>query len=254
MPRVARKAPGGIVYHCLNRGNNRQAIFHKHGDARAFLELIAEAKARVPMRVLAYCLMSNHWHVALWPHDGGDGDLSAFMAWLGNAHVRRYRRHYHNDGHGHLYQGRFKSFPVEPEEWNFLLVMRYVEANALRAGLVARAEEWKWSSLSHRLRGDPYGLLDPWPFDAPAAADWVEIVNRPIGDDQLTRLRTSSMRGSPMGAGEWVLRVADALGLRHTLRSRGRPRKKGTSRISDEDAAAPTPPEQPSGADRPGDV
>lgn len=93
MPRQARNAPGGILYHCFNRGNGRQVIFHKQGDARAFVELIREAKSRVPMRVLAFCLMSNHWHLALWPAVGCDSALSEFMAWLGNAHVRRYRRH-----------------------------------------------------------------------------------------------------------------------------------------------------------------
>jgi putative transposase len=251
MPRVARNAPGGIIYHCLNRGNARQPIFHKHGDARAFLQLIREAKQRVPsVRVLGFCLMSNHWHLPLWPQ--ADRDLSAFMAWLSNAHVRRYRQHYHNNGHGHLYQGRFKSFPVEPDERDFFLMMRYVEANALRAGLVARAEQWQWSSLYHCLRGDPMGLLDPWPFERPA--DWVEIVNQPIHEEELARLRTSSVRGSPLGAGEWVIRIAEELGLRHTLRTRGRPRKKGTSRISDEHVAAPTSPQQADDDGAPKDV
>jgi len=84
------------VYHVLNRGNDRQVIFHKRGDANAFLSLLAEAKRQVPIRLLAWCLMNNHWHLALWPR--GDGDVSAFMAWLSNAHVRRYRQHYHNNG------------------------------------------------------------------------------------------------------------------------------------------------------------
>src|SRR5688572_22823939 len=106
MARAARCCPGGMVFHVLNRGNDRNPIFHKRGDARAFLRLLAEAKRRTPpMRVLAFCLMRNHWHLVLWPHDGRDGDVSAFMAWLCNAHVRRYREHYDTAGNGHLYQG-----------------------------------------------------------------------------------------------------------------------------------------------------
>src|SRR4051812_23649783 len=84
-----------MVYHVLNRGNDRKQIFHKRGDAHAFLRLLAEAKQQVPMRLLGFCLMNNHWPLALWPREGGDGDVSAFMAWLCNAHVRRYRQHYH---------------------------------------------------------------------------------------------------------------------------------------------------------------
>src|SRR6266496_2966934 len=141
MPRVGRYCPGGMIYHVLNRGNDRKQIFHKQGDARSFCQLIAQAKIEVPMRLLAWCLMNNHWHMALWPFK--DGDLSAFMAWLSNAHVRRYRQHYHTIGQGHLYQGRFKSFVVEPEELNVLMMLRYIEANALRAGLVERAEDWR---------------------------------------------------------------------------------------------------------------
>src|SRR5262245_34324005 len=124
MPRAARRCPGGHVYHVLNRGNDRQRIFHKQGDARAFLRLLAEAKGRFPgVRLLGWCLMNNHWHLVLWPRE--EGELSAFMAWLSNAHVRRYRQHYHNNGNGHVYQGRFKSFVVGPDDRDFLTVLRY---------------------------------------------------------------------------------------------------------------------------------
>lgn len=97
MPRTARASAGGYCYHILNRGNGRAAVFHKDEDYRAFVRLIAEACRRRPMRVLAYCLMPNHFHLALWPF--GDGDLSTWMQWLLTAHVRRYHRHYHSSGH-----------------------------------------------------------------------------------------------------------------------------------------------------------
>ncbi|HEY7120184.1 MAG TPA: transposase [Tepidisphaeraceae bacterium] len=171
MPRRARAALGGLVYHVLNRGNERRTIFHKRGDARAFIQLMAEAKQQVPVRLLAFCLMGNHWHLVLWPAHGCDSDLSDFMAWLTNAHVRRYRKHYNNDGAGHVYQGRFKSFPVQgggPGEANvhLLRTIRYVEANARRAGLVERAIDWPWSSLAWHAQGNPGGLLDS-PSTAP---------------------------------------------------------------------------------------
>ncbi len=147
MPRTGRVAAGGIIYHVLNRGNGRRKLFRKEADYRAFVDLLGEAVARVPMRVLGFCLMPNHWHLILWPHD--DGDLSRFMRWLSNTHVRRYHQHYHSYGQGHIYQGRFKSFPVK-DDGHLLTVLRYVEANPLRAKMVKRAEDWWWSSLGWR--------------------------------------------------------------------------------------------------------
>src|SRR5271157_2038460 len=108
MPRTSRAPAGGYCYHVLNRGNARSRVFHKEGDFEAFVEIMAEASLRHPMRVLAYCLMPNHFHLILWP--ARDGDLSRWMHWLLTTHVRRYQRHYHSSGH--IWQGRFKAFPT----------------------------------------------------------------------------------------------------------------------------------------------
>src|SRR5205807_4145215 len=135
-------------YHVLNRGNARRAFLHKPADYDAFLRVLAEAKAQVPMRVLAYCLMPNHWHLLLWLHAGAD--LSRFVGWLTLTHTQRWHAHYHNVGSGHLYQGGFKSFPVREDD-HYCKLCRCVERNALPAGLVPRAEEWPWSSLCDRV-------------------------------------------------------------------------------------------------------
>src|SRR2546427_114992 len=127
MPRTARASVGGIVYHVLNRGNCRMKIFHSEGDFFAFVKLLVEAARRMGVRVLAFCLMPNHWHLILWPRQ--DGDLSRFMAWLSTTHVRRWREHRRTVGEGHLYQGRFKSFPAQQDE-HLLILLRYCEANA----------------------------------------------------------------------------------------------------------------------------
>src|SRR3990172_7915988 len=141
MPRTARASVGGMCYHAINRGNGRAELFHKEDDYAAFVRLVEEACERLPMRVLAYCLMPNHFHLALWPH--GDGDLGRWMQWLLTAHVRRYHRHYGSSGP--VWQGRFKAFPIQQDE-HLLTVLRYIEANPLRARLVKRAEDWRWSS------------------------------------------------------------------------------------------------------------
>jgi putative transposase len=139
-------------------------IFGKERDFEAFEEVIQEAKARVPMRLLAWCVLPNHWHFVLWPRR--DGELSEFMRWLTVTQTQRWHAAHRTAGTGPLYQGRFKSFPIEADE-RLLTVVRYVERNPLRARLVEAAETWRWSSLWHRLHGDPAGLLDEGPVPLP---------------------------------------------------------------------------------------
>jgi len=221
MPRVGRIAPGGVIYHVVNRGNGRKALFHKDGDYAAFIKLLAEVKETTPVRILAYCLMGNHWHLVLWPRE--DGELSKFMLRLTTAHVRRYYAHYRQAGGGHLYQGRFKNFPIE-EDRHLLTVLRYVEANALRAKRVDRAEQWPWGSLHARQNGQGTDLLDDWPVQRPR--NWTEIVNAAAKPDELAAVRTSILRGRPYGSPAWVQQTVERLGLQFTLRSRGRPARK----------------------------
>ncbi len=144
MGRPLRETPGEMIYHVLNRANGRLTIFETDDDYLAFEQILAEAQQRITMRLLAYCLMPNHWHLVLWPH--GDGDLSRFVGWMTLTHTQRWHAFHQSAGSGHLYQGRFKSFPVQEDE-HFLTVCRYVECNPVRAGLVPRAEAWPWGSL-----------------------------------------------------------------------------------------------------------
>jgi putative transposase len=218
MPRTARASQANYCYHVLNRGNARAQVFHKPDDYRSFVELIEAACRRRPMRVIGYCLMPNHFHLVLWPL--GDGDLGTWMQWLMTSHVRRYHRHYHSSGH--VWQGRFKAFPIEEDD-HLRMVLRYVERNPLRAGLVGRAEDWAWSSLRASAIAAP-AWLDPGP--APRGEGWAEEVNRIApSEGELERLRRSVDRGTPFGSEAWVARAADVLGLESTMRARGRPRK-----------------------------
>jgi len=219
MPRRWRCHTGGYAYHALNRGVGRATIFHKDGDYAAFEKTLRQAKDWCSVRCLGYCLMPNPWHLVLWPRN--DGDLSKFLRWLTVTHTQRYHAHYHTAGSGPLYQGRFKSFPIEEDE-HLLTVLRYVERNPLRAGLVRRAEDWRWSSLWQRRQGGA-GLLDDGPVPLPP--DWVAYVNRPETEAELEALRRSVVRGSPFGEPGWVEQTAKRLGLEATLRPQGRPRK-----------------------------
>lgn len=218
MPRTARASVGGMCYHVLNRGNARAEVFHKEGDYAAFLDLMVEANERLPLRILGYVLMPNHFHLVLWPR--GDGDLSRWMQWLLTSHVRRYHRHYH--GSGHVWQGRFKAFPIEQDE-HLLTVLRYTERNPLRTKLVRRAEAWAWSSLCWRRSGKRPAMLSDWPVACPR--NWLAHVNALQTEAELAAVRRSIARGAPFGDERWSERTAKRLGLESSLRARGRPRK-----------------------------
>jgi putative transposase len=222
MPRRPRIAPGGLVYHVLNRAVARLALFEKPADYAAFERVLAEAMEKHPTRLLGYIVMPNHWHLVIWPRK--DGELTDFVRWLTHTHVMRWHAHFGTSGSGHLYQGRFKSFPVEADEHLYCL-LRYVERNANRANLVERAEEWRWSSLWRRVHGESIDreLLHRWPVPEPA--DWVRRVNRAQSEAELKAVQHAIRRGAPLGSDAWQVRTARKLGLDWTLRSRGRPRK-----------------------------
>jgi putative transposase len=207
----------------LNRGAGRRRIFGKPRDFEAFEEVLVQAKARLPMRVLAWCVMPNHWHFVLWPR--GDGDLSEFMRWLTVTQTQRWHAAHRTSGTGPLYRGRFKSFPIQEDE-HLWTVLRYVERNPLRANLVQGPEAWRWSSLWHREQGNPAGLLDDGPVALPRR--WRQHVETPQTESELEALRRAVVRGCPFGEDSWQQRTAKRLRLESTLRPRGRPWPKTT--------------------------
>lgn len=224
MPRRPRIATGGLVYHILNRRAARLPLFETDTDYVAFERILEEAVIRTGTRLAAYCLMPNHWHLVLWPR--GDDELSETMRWLTVTHTQRWHARHGTAGTGPLYQGRFKSFPVQSDD-HFLTVVRYVERNALRANLVRRAENWRWGSLWHHGKNDAIAktLLSDWPVYRPR--NWISQVNRAQTPQELEALRQSAQRGSPYGDASWQTRTAKRLSLESTLRPQGRPRKNG---------------------------
>ena len=239
MGRPRRVDVAGYVYHAVNRSVGRRRLFRGEADFLAFERVLAEAveRSRGGVELLAYCVMGNHWHLAVRTTRGGA--LSPFMQWLTLTHTQRYRVAHGNVGHGPVYQGRFKSFVVADDPHLFTL-LRYVERNAARASLVTRAEDWPWSSLWQWLHGprppahegDPPLVLSPWPTPAgyPLAPDgsrrpanWLGVVNTPLSKAELTALRLASTRCRPYGDDAWVQRMVETHGLHSTTRPPGRP-------------------------------
>lgn len=222
MPRPPRSAVGNMVYHVINRANARMKIFNTETDYLAFEGTLMEAKKKYPLKILSYCLMPNHWHLVLCPPN--DESMPHFMRWLTLTHTQRWHAYNHTIGHGHLYQGRYKSFPVQKDE-HFLQLVRYVERNAKRAALVKKAQDWHWSSLYKREFGTKKQkkLLSAWPIKP--GNNYLKWVNTPQPKEELETIRYAIKRGRPYGGDVWINRTVRVLGLEVTLNPRGRPRK-----------------------------
>ncbi|AQQ71204.1 Transposase [Limihaloglobus sulfuriphilus] len=216
--RSKRKVLGGIVYHCFNRANGRLRIFKKPGDFEAFENVLAEAIDRVDMRLHGYCVMGNHWHLVVQPRL--DGDLSEFMKWLTGTHSHRWHRAHGTVGIGHVYQGRYRSFPVQSNKY-YRTLMRYVEANPQKAKLVSRAVDWQWSSLAIRTGSKkPFKLCKPI---IELGDGWVDgFDNLPEMPEK--KIQNSIRRGAPFGDPEWTRQTAAKLGLESSIKPIGRPK------------------------------
>jgi putative transposase len=210
------------VYHVMNRAVGRAKLFERPEDYAAFLRAVDYANAVTATRVLSYCVMPNHWHFVIWPEE--DGELSTFMRILTVTHTQRWHAMRKSAGTGPVYQGRFKSFPVQMDG-HVLEVCRYVERNALRAGLVPRSVDWTWGSASARSVGDKRPWLlgtSDWPVEVPR--DWSQRVDEPQSPEEEEALRLSITRGRPFGDPRWTASTATRFGLSSTLTPRGRPR------------------------------
>jgi putative transposase len=192
MPRAVRYSPPDSVHHVINRGNDRRCLFASPNDFAEFLDLLAWAKAQCPMRVVAYCLMPNHWHLVLWPEEANA--MAAFLHRLCTTHSIRWRKSTGTVGEGHVYQHRYHAFLIESEAYYFR-VLKYVEMNPLRAGLVGSAAEWPWSSLAER-RGTERGILDPGPLPLPT--NWGELVEQATPPAELEDIHRRLRRHAPI--------------------------------------------------------
>ena len=217
MPRRRRVSTAGIIYHVLNRAAKRLPLFESAHDYAAFETLLFQARARVPVSVLTYCVMPNHWHLVICPQV--DQSLSQFMHWLTVTHAQRWHAFRGTTGTGSVYQGRFKASPIQSDE-HFLTVCRYVERNPLRANLIGKAEDWRWSGLWQRTQS-PSANLDDWPVPRPK--DWIARVNQPQNIMELQAVRVAIQRGAPFGEASWQQATARTLQIESSLKRRGRP-------------------------------
>jgi len=221
MPRTARVAPGGLIYHVLNRGVGKMTLFRSRSDFEAFLRCLIATQQTTPMRLLAYCVMNNHWHLVLWPRN--DGDLARFMLRLTTMHVRRWLINRHEVGTGHVYQGRYKSFAIQ-DDGHLATACRYVERNPLRVNAVKSSADWRWSSAGqHLLPAELMVELARLPILR--RRDWVQWVDRPQKSAEEAALERCIKQNRPFGDDRWIARMRTKLRWREPLKI-GRPRKR----------------------------
>ncbi|MFT7633640.1 MAG: putative transposase [Mariniblastus sp.] len=219
--RAPRVDLAGGLYHGLNRGNAKNPIFFKDEDYEAFERIVVEGLEKFPVDLFSYQWMNNHWHMMLSPHE--DGAMGAFLGWVTLTHTQRYHAHHGTTGWGHVYQGRFKSFPIQDDD-HFLVACRYVERNALTANLVKKAENYRWGSLANWLDGKSKIELSKWPTRR--SPNWVARVNQALTHKEIQAIHRCEARGRPFGDDKWVETTVKKHGLESTIRAQGRPKKK----------------------------
>jgi putative transposase len=227
MGRPLRPVADGLVYHAINRGNNRERVFHERGDFRAFLRALAQTQLRYPFALFGYALMSNHFHLLLRPAAGQS--ISRILQSLTVTHTWRYHRRHQSVGH--VWQGRFKS-PVIQDDEHLLTVLRYIEANPLRAGLVKNLKDYPWTSYAAHGLGEANPLIESLSLWSDLAATeprrqayWRRLVREPIAAKELADLRRSVTSGFPFGSESWARGINQSLGLAAVPKRRGRPPK-----------------------------
>jgi putative transposase len=222
MPRVPRVDKAGYIYHVINRASVRLILFDKKEEFSLFESILTLAREKVDVDIIAYCCMSNHFHLILRPKQ--DGDLSKFMFWFTLTLTARWHAIQGTVGQGHIFQGRYKSFIVQNDP-HLLTVIRYVERNPLRANMVKDLIKWKYSSYWRRVAGskEQKKLLSRSPVDLPD--NYSKWVHKPLTKDELEALRTSVNRGRPYGKDEWQDKLVDRFKLQASVRRKGRPNK-----------------------------
>lgn len=220
MPRIARVSAPGIAHHITQRGNNRETIFLDEEERHQYLGLLKKYSDRHGMKVLAYCLMSNHVHILGIPEKAdslGNTLRDTHMRYSQYVN-RKYKRS------GHLWQGRFFSCPLD--NVHILAAARYIERNPVRAELVRRAEEWKWSSARAHISDVTDELLSEDTMFLGLVNDWREFINEPDDMEVVEILRKSTRTGRPLGNKGFVTQIENFLSRVLRLKKAGRPPKK----------------------------
>lgn len=216
MTRRARIVVPDCPHHVTQRGNRREPIFFEAGDQEIYRDLLAEQAAKARVEIWAYCLMPNHVHLIAAP-----GDVHGLGRAIGEAH-RRYTNFINARGRwtGHLFQSRFASVPMD--EAHLMACVRYVSLNPVRARLVARAQDWPWSSVRAHLAKDDDGLVRVGPVLARVESFATLLAPRSADEESFAKIREAEGNGRPLAAPDFVAGLERVLGRAIARRAPGR--------------------------------
>jgi putative transposase len=215
MARLPRIVIPGLPHHVTQRGNGRQQTFFEEGDYALYLDLLAQAAERARVEIWAYCLMPNHVHIILTPSDE-DGLWRTF----GDTH-RRYTGFINARRRttGHLWQGRFGSVAMDEE--HFVAALRYVALNPVRARLVKRPEDWRWSSTRALMAGADDHIVRVAPA-LERVGDFATFLGEEFDEAMsYAALRKAESIGRPVGSAEWLEDMEARTGRKLAPQKRG---------------------------------
>lgn len=221
MTRLARVVAVGVPHHVTQRGNARQFILDGDADRRVYLDLVRQSIELHSMALVGYCLMSNHVHLIVTP-----GKPDALGRALKDIHGR-YAAYWNATHHssGHVWQGRFYSCPLD--EAHLWKALRYTELNPVRAGLVAKAECWEWSSASTHcgtVQANAYLAMELWQARW-SVSEWRTFLATGEAESELTAIRKCTYTGRPLGTSEFIRSLERETNRSLIAQKRGRPRK-----------------------------
>jgi len=226
MPRLARAVAVGFAHHITQRGNNCQDVFFVDDDRRVYLELLKEQADKYSLELIGYCLMSNHIHIVAIPHE-----QDSLARAVGRTHFRytQYINRFHRRS-GHLWQGRFYSCALD--ERHFWLAMKYIELNPVRARLCRKPWRYAWSSCAEHVgAGARSQVLDVVRWnDMICAEAWRKALAAGLSDSELSRLRSRTHTGRPLGSDSFLSKLERLLGRRIRPLPVGRPKKQREER------------------------
>jgi putative transposase len=223
MPRIARRVFPGVPHHIVQRGNRREDVFFGDADRSTYLDWLGQHSAERGVHILAYCLMTNHVHIVAVPTNGDD--LEKVFRPLHTRYAMRINRG--RGWNGHVWQGRFFSSALD--ESYMWTAIRYVELNPVRARMVERAEDYRWSSAAAHcgLRTDALITADPvWRSQLDSIDNWSAWLKESDPPDRLKDLRELSRRSLPCGSKDFVFALGHGSGQSLVARPQGRPRKR----------------------------
>lgn len=221
MPRTARIVVPNLPYHITQRGNYRQDVFEDDEDRVSYLSWINDYSKKYKLSIVAYCLMDNHVHFIVIPRD----DFS--LAKVFSISHMRYSQYFNKKkkASGHLWQGRFYSCVMDDDY--LVTSLRYVERNPVRAGIVRKPWQWKWSSAGEHV-GQRKGIIDIEKITTlidTSHEEWKGYIDLAENKEEVENIRKHTLLGRPLGTKDFIAKLGKRLGRVLSVLPRGRPKK-----------------------------